>query len=105
MHPLAALIVLVLLGIGVVAYLAGFSTGEARGHRRGKDEGHEEGKQEGRKEESIRAFAVGYDRGKREGDSDDDGGEKTTPSFWTLIAVAVLTVAALTIASKFLPPG
>ena len=105
MHPLASLILLVLLGVGFVAYLAGFSTGQARGHRRGRDEGHEEGKQEGRKEESIRAFAVGYDRGKREGHSDDDGGGSGYPKLWGLVAVALLTVALLTVAAKFLPPG
>lgn len=105
-HPLAAFVLVVLSGICLIAYLFGFSAGRTQGRRSGHEEGHEEGKKEGRKEESIRAFAVGYDRGKREG-RDKAEGEKasSTPGLLSLLFVVILTIIALTVLSQFMGQG
>ena len=95
-HPLVALALVILVGVSLVAYLFGFATGKSQG----LDEGHEKGKKEGKKEGSIRAFAVGYDRGKREDQqpsSEDVGPSK--PSWSILFLLVVVTVVALTIAT------
>ena len=62
----------------VAAYYAGYSSGRAVG----RDEGFGEGKKEGSREGSMRAYAVGFDRGKRavagNDDDDNDGGKRTS---------------------------
>jgi hypothetical protein len=55
--------------IGVVAailcVLAAYGLGYSAGYSKGRGDGFEDGKREGAKESSARAFAVGFDRGKR----------------------------------------
>ena len=57
-YPLASLALVILAGLCLVAYLFGYEAGK----QAGREAGHESGKKEG----AVRAFAVGYDRGKRE---------------------------------------
>ena len=54
-----------------LAYFMGYSSGVASG----RDEGFSNGKREGSREGSIRAYAVGFDRGKRARDDDEDEDE------------------------------
>lgn len=55
--------------IGVVAailcVLAAYGLGYSAGYSKGRGDGFDDGKREGAKESSSRAFAVGFDRGKR----------------------------------------
>ena len=87
-QSLALLAFVILVGACLIAYLSGFGAG--------KSEGHETGKKEGKKEKSMRAFAVGYDRGKRDGEQKSVNGT-VQPSWSILFLLAVLTVVVLTI--------
>lgn len=72
----------------VAAYYAGYSSGRAVG----RGEGFGEGKQEGSREGSMRAYAVGFDRGKRAvagNDEDDDGGKRTSNMGIVIFAVVL----------------
>lgn len=99
MNPsLASLALVVITGVCLVAYLFGFNAGRDEGH----DKGHSEGREQGKKEGSVRAFAVGFDRGKRqalaekeEGDKGDESNNRLSlPAF---ILIIILTVAVLTL--------
>lgn len=76
MGSFSVLGIIVAVAAVVAAYYAGYSSGRAVG----RDEGFGEGKQEGSREGSMRAYAVGFDRGKRAvaGNEDDDGGERSS---------------------------
>lgn len=91
MNPLASLALVVLAGLCLVAYLFGYEAGRSAG----QDEGHEKGKKEG----AVRAFAVGYDRGKREReeDEDDDEYEATGPSWVVFLTIVLATAMLLTL--------
>jgi Flp pilus assembly protein TadB len=71
-HSLGSLALILVVAIILFAYSAGFSEGKTEG----QGEGHARGKKEG----AVRAFAVGYDRGKRERDDDDEDEEESAPS-------------------------
>lgn len=93
-QSLVSLALVVVAGISLLVYLVGFSAGQ--------HEGHEQGRSKGKKEGSVRAFAVGYDRGKREREAEeeeDDGeeGEPDGPRFAVLVLVALGTVVLLTL--------
>lgn len=98
-HPLVSLGLVVLVGVCLVAYLLGFSAGKDEGHTKG----HDEGRQKGKKEGAVRAFAVGYDRGKREreeeeGGNEDDGDRASDGPSWLVVLLLILgTVAVLTL--------
>ncbi len=93
MHAsLASLALILLVGVLLVAYLLGFSTGRSAWH----DSGRREGKREG----ARRAYAVGYDRGKRGQEYAEDeatGGTEKNSGFFTLLVIVVMTVVALSI--------
>lgn len=98
-HPLVSLGLVVLVGVCLVAYLLGFSAGKDEG----RSEGHDEGRQKGKKEGAVRAFAVGYDRGKREREEEEDGDEgdddtaADRPSWLVILLLILGTVAVLTL--------
>ena len=97
-YPLASLGLVVLAGSCLAAYLFGY----AAGMQRGQDEGREEGRESGKKEGAVRAFAVGYDRGRRERDEGedpeaDDRKLANRPSFVVFLFVAVTTVLLLSL--------
>jgi hypothetical protein len=58
MPTLIAMLLAVLVSGMLIAYYVGFTAG--------RHEGFERGRQEGKREGSIRAYAVGYDRGRHE---------------------------------------
>ena len=90
MNPLASLALVVLAGLCLVAYLFGYEAGRSAG----QDEGHKKGKKDG----AVRAFAVGYDRGKRERGDDEDGDEGYSgPSWIVLLTIALATAMVLTL--------
>lgn len=73
----------------LIAYQLGFAAG--------KQEGFDSGRKEGKKEASVKAFAVGYDRGRRDRESqksDDEGDEGSGP-FARLGCVIVLCLGFL----------
>ncbi len=75
MGSFSVLGIIVASGAVVAAYCMGYSNGRTVG----RDEGFAEGKQEGSREGSMRAYAVGFDRGKRAraGNKDGDSGNAT----------------------------
>ena len=91
-HLLASKALIVVVVMALLTYYAGFSVGRSEG----QDEGHARGKKEG----AVRAFAVGYDRGKREREpedegDDDEGKPNDGPSFVVFCLLVAGTVAAL----------
>jgi len=103
MNPsLASLTLVVISGLCLVVYLLGFTAGENEGRSVGRDEGHQQGKKDG----AVRAFAVGYDRGRREraeeeGKEEDDEPVVTSgPNLTIAVTLAVVTVLALTILQR-----
>lgn len=60
------------VAVAVIAVFLAYFMGYASGVALGRDEGFSTGKREGSREGSIRAYAVGFDRGKRARDDDDD---------------------------------
>ena len=72
MGSFSVLGIFVAVGAVVAAYYVGYSSGRAVGR--------DEGKQEGSREGSMRAYAVGFDRGKRAraGTGDNDNGKLTS---------------------------
>lgn len=102
MNPsLASLALVVISGVCLVAYLLGFNAGRDEGH----NQGHSEGREQGKKEGSVRAFAVGFDRGKRQalaekeaGDGNDKGADDNNRlSLSAFIFIIILTVIVLTL--------
>ena len=96
MNPsLASLALVVITGVCLVAYLFGFNAGRDEGH----DKGHSEGREQGKKEGSVRAFAVGFDRGKRQALAEKEEGDKSNNrlSLPAFILIIILTVAVLTL--------
>lgn len=91
MNPLASLALVVVAGLCLVAYLFGYEAGRLAG----QDEGHKRGKKDG----AVRAFAVGYDRGKRERgeDEEDEIEEQSGPSWSVFLVIALATAMLLTL--------
>jgi hypothetical protein len=52
----------ILIVVGALGMLIGYQLGYSAGHKSGYDRGHNEGKHAG----AVRAFAVGYDRGRHD---------------------------------------
>jgi hypothetical protein len=100
-QSLVSLALVVVIGIVLFVYLIGFSAGQ--------DDGHERGRATGKKEGSVRAFAVGYDRGKRERESQDDeeepGSKPEGPRLAVLVLLALGTVVLLTLIGVIRPQG
>ena len=98
-QSIASLALLVVAGVGLIAYLFGYSTGQQKGHSAGHDQGHAEGKKEG----AVRAFAVGYDRGKREREAGEeeetkhDSADTSRPSIVMMLFLVVSTFVILQI--------
>ncbi|MCA9187507.1 MAG: hypothetical protein R3E01_34655 [Pirellulaceae bacterium] len=69
------------------------------GYQAGKSDGHEEGRKSGTREVSIRAYAVGYDRGKRARDEEhhqeEDAAPPAKPAFGCLVVLGIAIVPAL----------
>ncbi len=61
--------------LAVVAVFLAYYMGFANGVAIGRDEGFHDGRRDGKREGSIRAYAVGFDRGKRARDEDEDDEE------------------------------
>ena len=85
MGSFSVLGIIVAVGAVVAAYCMGYSSGRTAG----RGEGFDEGKQEGSREGSMRAYAVGFDRGKRvrAGNKDGDGGNTTANLGFAIFAV------------------
>ena len=94
---LASLALILLVGALLAAYLFGVSTG--------RSEGHDTGRREGQRLGAIRAYGVGYDRGKRQREKAADEAKEDTkkmPGYFTLLVIVVTTVVALSILGMFL---
>lgn len=102
-HSLGSLALILLVAMVLFAYSAGFSEGKSEG----SDEGHARGKKEG----AVRAFAVGYDRGKRErNDDEDDDDEQSSPtgdgaSIVVFLVLALGTFAILLVVQSMRQQG
>jgi flagellar basal body-associated protein FliL len=100
-HPLVSLAAVVLAGLCLIAYLFGFSVGQDQG----RDEGQKKGKEEG----AVRAFAVGYDRGKRERAKEKEEKDKKrsadNPNLIISLLLVVGTVIVLTLVGVFRQQG
>lgn len=100
-QPLVSLALVITVALLYLAYVLGFSVGKTTG----RDEGHERGKQEG----AVRAFAVGYDRGRRERDNDDDQEGATPsgdrPSLVVFVVLVLATFFALIVAQMIRQQG
>lgn len=55
-------LIAILVVVGALGMLIGYQLGYSAGQKTGYDRGHNDGKQAG----SVRAFAVGYDRGRHD---------------------------------------
>ncbi|MEM8678118.1 MAG: hypothetical protein AAGF97_02080 [Planctomycetota bacterium] len=78
----------------IVAYRIGYHVGQSTGHDAGFDEGRRQGKKEG----SIRGYAVGFDRGRRQEDAAEE--ESSSPSGRLgLISVSLAVVVVLVLAT------
>ena len=67
------------VAIAGIFFIAGVSLAYWRGYATGKREGFEEGKSAGKREGSVKAFAVGYDRGKHEREVEKKKEEEPPP--------------------------
>lgn len=86
--PTAAAVALLLLSCGA---LAGYLYGYRQGKRDGFEAGKSTGKDEAKREASIRAFAAGYERGKRKAGAPN----QNSGSGWgCLVMVAALIIFA-----------
>ena len=89
MSNLIAIFVIVAAIGMLIAYYLGYSAGQ----QKGREQGHQEGKEAG----SIRAFAVGYDRGrhdrevKQQEEQENRGGRFN----WRLTAIVIVLAASL----------
>ncbi len=84
--------------VAVVAVLAAYFKGYSSGLAVGREQGFDEGKQEGSRTGSMRAYAVGFDRGKRARDEkaeEDDGGGGDTSSSRMGLVIGAVTVGLL----------
>lgn len=90
--------------VAVVAVVAAYYAGYSNGRAVGRDEGFGEGKQEGSREGAMRAYAVGFDRGKRAvaGNEDGDGGKRTSNMGIVIFALMLGLLSFLWLSS---PPG
>jgi hypothetical protein len=99
-------LVAILLAVIVLGMLLAYYVGYSVGHR----EGHEQGFQAGKKEGSVRAFAVGYDRGRHERLAKQAEAEEPSPPpkrrlaawLWTLlVSLLAVMMAAVLSGSQF----
>jgi hypothetical protein len=83
--------------IAVVAVFAAYYIGYSSGLAVGREQGFDEGKQEGSRTGSMRAYAVGFDRGKRarEEKEDDDDGDGDRSSSRMGLAICAVTLGLL----------
>ena len=87
MGSFSVLGIIVAVGAVLAAYYMGYSSGRAVG----QDEGFDEGKQEGSREGSMRAYAVGFDRGKRaNAGSEEEDNSKVTSNLGIAIFAVIL---------------
>ncbi len=78
--------------------LMGYYLGYSAGQKEGYDRGHREGKQSG----SVRAFAVGYDRGRHDREAKEQQAQPPPPQglrWRPLVGAIVLAVSLLTLVS------
>lgn len=81
--------------IAAVCVIAAYYSGFRAGFSAGRNDGFDDGKREGAREGSIRAYAVGFDRGRRRsGHADEDGHPPRTAKIAGLAGI-VLAVAVL----------
>jgi hypothetical protein len=95
-------LVAILLAIIVLGMLLSYYVGYRVGHREGFDRGHQTGKKEG----AVRAYAVGYDRGRHERQAKEAAGAepeeppRRSPLYWIWpILVPLLAVVAAAVLS------
>lgn len=105
-YSLASLGLVVLAGSCLAAYLFGYEAGKRVGRQQGHDEGHQRGKKEG----AVRAFAVGYERGKREREEpeeeeDEKVAKPARPSLAMFFFLAVTTVLLLSLCASLRQRG
>ena len=99
----AMLLAVIILGM-LLAYYVGYSVG----HREGQEQGFQAGKKEG----SVRAFAVGYDRGRHERLAKQAEAEEPPPPpkrriamwVWTLLVSLLGVSAAAALAGRQFTP-
>lgn len=68
MTTVAAILVVIVASGMLVAYYVGFAAG--------RRDGYEAGRQDGKRERSLRAYAVGYDRGRHDRQAKQDESEE-----------------------------
>ena len=84
-----------------IFFFAGIALAYLRGYATGKREGFEHGKAAGKKEGSVKAFAVGYDRGKHDREVEQQNEEEPPPkkgcvvSFLLILTPTLLAVVGL----------
>ncbi len=87
-------LIAIFLVIGAIGMLIGYQLGFSAG----KKEGYEQGRQDGKQAGSVRAFAVGYDRGRhdREVQTEDGAGETDASGLrWRRWIGLIVVVACL----------
>lgn len=81
--------------VAVVAVVAAYYVGYSSGRAAGRDEGFDAGKQEGSREGSMRAYAVGFDRGKRAAGGNDVAEDGTVTWNMGTVIFALMMVLLL----------
>ena len=79
------------VAVVVVAYRLGYHAG----HVAGRDDGYDDGHRQGKKEGSIRGYAVGFDRGRRHEDPDEDDAESKPKLGLAGVAITVVAIFAV----------
>lgn len=96
-----------LLAMGLVVIALGMLIAYQLGYSAGSREGFEQGRQEGKREGSVRAYAVGYDRGRHDRQTkekeasaaENDSAMAAKPAWtngllWIAIVLVLLTIVA-----------
>ncbi|MCP4189872.1 MAG: hypothetical protein GY768_04510 [Planctomycetaceae bacterium] len=93
--------------IAALGMLLGYQLGFSAGKRSGFDKGHRDGKKEG----SVKAYAVGYDRGRHDREvkkKEEEGEERSRPGlarlgcsvFFCLLLLSVVALVVRIIGNK-----
>ena len=84
-----------IIAIAGIFFIAGISLAYLRGYATGKKDGFEEGKSAGKKEASVKAFAVGYDRGKHDREVEHKEEEEPPPKKGCVVLILLVVTPTL----------
>lgn len=104
---MSSTLIAVFIIVAAVGMLAGYQLGFSAGKRSGFEAGHKDGKKEG----SVKAYAVGYDRGrhdreaKKKEDEQENGSKFSLPRmgcgiFFCLICLPVIALLVRVIGTR-----